>query len=187
MLLSYFCHQTYDNQMPHVQNQFIYKYWASISICMPLMNSLQSTLWQGTLVYTHLTLRHMPLNKYSCNIQKYISLYCFCSVPIDPTVVHTSVNNKDIAIFPQFIAIYVPTTNMLLKCHIHALCPNCSMCNHDGGMPMHMLHRNVLASMMWPETLYTGKQNDFDDTAFLTVKTSNGQRPNQLKRYSCTI
>ena len=90
----------------------------------------------------------------------YVSLHCYCSQNIDPTLLQTSI--KTGTLIDHTTAIYVIATNMPLKYHIYATCPNNLTCIYGGSMPIHMPHRKLLPSMMYQKWL-TKMTLDNDD------------------------
>ena len=50
------------------------RYEATMFIYIPHMNSIQSTMWPGAMVYNHSHYLDMPLNKYVCHIVHICSL-----------------------------------------------------------------------------------------------------------------
>ena len=51
----------------------------------------------------------------------YILLHCYLSLHIDPTLLHISINTlQNATLIYNATAIYVPATNMPIKCHIYS-------------------------------------------------------------------
>ena len=59
-----YANNKYNSQMPHITSYFMCKYETTMSVCMPHINSLQSTIWPDALVYIHFTLLAYAPNKY---------------------------------------------------------------------------------------------------------------------------
>ena len=83
---------------------------------MPHINSLQSKMWPGTLANIHFTLFAYALVKICPPHWIYMS-HCTSTVVQIYTQKFLHISVKKTLIY-QANAIYVPTTNMLLKCHI---------------------------------------------------------------------
>ena len=65
--------------MPHIPiSPCIHE--TAMSVYMPHMNLLQSTMWPGTLVYIISNYWHMSLNKYACH-STHIPLHCMPYLP----------------------------------------------------------------------------------------------------------
>ena len=80
------------------------------------MNPLQSTMLPGTLVYIHFTLLPYGSDQICPPHWIYISLNCYYSLDINPTVVHTYLKTQENAtVVYHAIVIYVPPTNMPLN------------------------------------------------------------------------
>ena len=94
------------------------------------MNSIQSILWPGALVYAYYTLLEYAPEHICLPHCTYMS-HCISYV----VYIQTSHNytyptkvNKLQHLFTIPTAKYVPATNIPLKCYINAICPNYLMC-----------------------------------------------------------
>ena len=70
---------------PNMPITLCLSYNTSMSVYMPPMNRLQSTMLTGILVYI-LHYWYMPLKKHSCHTVPVF--HCYCSLHIDPTLLH---------------------------------------------------------------------------------------------------
>ena len=94
------------------------RYETTISVYVPHMSLLQSTMGPGALIYIISHYWHMPLNKNTCHIACICTTALIISLHVGPTVLHTQ--EKTATFIYYAITIYVPTTNMPLKCHMYA-------------------------------------------------------------------
>ena len=105
---------------------FICTYQTTTYAYIPHKNSLQSTMWKGTLVYSYNPYYwNMPQNKYTpAALLIHVTLHCYFSLHIDPRSMTIWLKNKANGNFyHHVIVIYLPTANMALKfqiCHILA-------------------------------------------------------------------
>ena len=78
-----------------------------------------------------------PWKNIPTTLYMYVPLHCYCSLHIEPILLHISAKKQQTVIFNYHaIGIYVPAKNMLLKCHILATCSNYSICIRRGIMAM---------------------------------------------------
>ena len=95
----------------------MWRYDATMSVYVPHMHSLQSTMWPETLVYIHFTLlAYAPQ-------QMCLPLHVYCTLHIDPILLHISVTKPTkCTLIYHAIAIYVPVKNMFSNatCMPHA-------------------------------------------------------------------
>ena len=93
MLLPYMCQKKYVPQFLHMQTTFMCRYEVSMSIYMPHMNSMESTMQPRVLVYIHFTLlAYAPEQIYLLLWTLIIPLNCYCSLHRDSTLEHLPVN-----------------------------------------------------------------------------------------------
>ena len=108
-----------------------------------------------------------------------IPLCFYCSLYIEATFLHTFIKiikiSINYSIYLRYCLKYVPWTNIPLKCHIYAKCPNCLVCVNGRNMPICMPHKMSLQSKLWS----VGKSTDKTDRS--TVYDCIDDSPNQLK------
>ena len=69
----------------------------------------------------------------------YVPLYFYCSLYIDPTVLHTHQKQQQITIYIYHtVAIYVPQTIMPVKCHIYSTYAKCFICTYDNHVHIYI-------------------------------------------------
>ena len=66
----------------------------TMSVYMPHMNSMQLTMQQDTLVYMFHNTDICPRTNTPDILHIYVPLHCYCSLHIDPTLLHISVKKK---------------------------------------------------------------------------------------------
>ena len=97
-----------------------------------------------------------------------------CILHIDPTFLNMSNKNQYTMTFiNQTIAKYMPTTNMSLKCHIYATCPNHLMYFHGGSMPICLPHKKSLWSKLRSAGKATERQTVCDCLSWTTKSAEN--------------
>ena len=112
--------------MPHVTfaNNFMCRYQTTMPVNIPYMNSMQSTVWPGALLYIHVTLLVYASEKISlqCNIcmSTAIILQSACRLSI---TADTSQSNNKLQLL--FTIVYVQTISMQFNYHIYAMYANC--------------------------------------------------------------
>ena len=87
----------------------------------------------------------MSMSKYTCNIANMHHTAIKLNMHIEPTFLHKCAKTKLTAMSTSHVIImYLPTTNMLLKCHMHKFLD----VHHGGSIPVTMSKINSLASTM---------------------------------------
>ena len=85
----------------------------------------------------------MFLNEYTFHIVHVCQLHVYCTLHIDPTLLHILVKKQQNTSLTYYgIAIYVPATNMPPICHMPKLL---NMIN-EGSVLIYMPHMNSLAA-----------------------------------------
>ena len=125
MLLPYMCQQQMCPQMPYICHMWKLFHMQRgnnfVSISLLYLESLQSTTWPQVLVYTYfILLTYSPWTNMSATLHMDVPLYCYCSLHIDPTLLHKQIKNQQNATLTYHaIAIHGPRRNMPLKCHMY--------------------------------------------------------------------
>ena len=119
---------------------------------------------------------NMPVTLYM-----YIPLHCYCNLYTESIyrlhINQMSVKKQQAAIFIYYIsAIYVSTSSMFLKCHIHKLLH----IHQWESMPICMPHMKSLASPIWPGALYTEVNSADDDNNANNHTNKNAARLQKL-------
>ena len=132
--------------------QYIY-----ISYELNAINNVTS----NTAIHTSHITDICPWTNRPATLHIYVPLHFFCSLHIDPILMHASIKCQQTTTFicnttPK----YVPVTNVPLKCYICQM-PKLRMCISDGNMPIYMPHMSSLTLAMWQGALYTD-DNDAD-------------------------
>ena len=93
-----------------------------MSIFMPHMNSLQSTITGNTVIHAFHITGHMHLNRYVSHIEHTCSIALLLKDYLQTSQHCKYKSNKQQSTTFNYhaIAIYVPTPNMPLKCNIFA-------------------------------------------------------------------
>ena len=117
---------------------------------------------------------YMPLNKYACHNPHVFPTACLLNSTYRPNITaHISkIIRKCNFNLPCYCHIYVPATNVLLKCNIYAACPNYLMCISEGSRLKYMQHMISPASTKRLSVLY---KEDNDDYAMHTHTLINRQ------------
>ena len=109
---------------------------------IPHVTSLHSVMSPQALVYIHFTLFSYALIIYACHIRcmsHCTSNITYMSIPHYCTYISNKTSNHNF-IYPA-ISIYVPASNMPLKCHMYA---NCFMCRYETTMSAYIPHMNSM-------------------------------------------
>ena len=117
---------------------------ATMLIYMSHMNSLQSPMSPGTLVYTS-HYWHMSLTSIPTSLHIYVPLHWYCCLLTDPTLIHTSVKNN----MKHLFTIPLPYMGQQQISPSYTMCPNYSTCLNGRSMPKYMPHMNSVESTMW--------------------------------------
>ena len=72
-------------------------------------------------------------------LHMYVPLYLYCSLHIDPTLLHTWLKINEIPHFTYYCK-YGWGTNMPLKYHINAICQNYLMSINGGSIPIYIIY-----------------------------------------------
>ena len=118
---------------------------------------------RSTIIHTLHIIGICPWINRHVTLYIYVPLHCYCILHKNPTLLHISVIEQQIAtlIYPS-IAIYVLATNMPLKRYVYT---NNFAYFIARGLPIYVPHMNLLASTMWPAALYTDEDVDEKDNA----------------------
>ena len=108
----------YASQVPHMPIRSC-AWETTMSIYLPDMNSVESAVWPGTLVYRHFTLlgyaseqTFLPHSIHMCHLT--------VTVIKMQTLNYDIYRQKTAAFIYHAITIYVPVTNISIKSHIYA-------------------------------------------------------------------
>ena len=126
----------------------------TISLYMPHMDPMQSTMWPGTLVYIIEHYWHILVNKYA----SHITHICPTVLPLwstyrSHTAGHTNKKTPTTATSNYHaIAIYVQTRNMLSNATCMPHMPITYVYWYKTTMSVYMPHMNSVQSTVWPQT-----------------------------------
>ena len=124
-----------------------YAHETTMSVYMPYMSSMQSTMWPGTLAYIHFTLLAYDLVTLCLSHCTYMSHYTSTVVYI-VTPYYCICKSKNPETFNYHnIAMNVPTRNVLQMPQMPI-----NSCAHERNKSIYMPHMSSLQSTMWPET-----------------------------------
>ena len=110
------------------------KYQTTMSIYIPLMNSLQSTMSPQVLVYIHFTLLAYASEHIYLSHQKFMS-HCTGNIVYMKTPQYCATMNWNFMY--HALSIYMP-----LKCHIYATYTNYFMCIYETTMLVYLSDMN---------------------------------------------
>ena len=95
------------------------------------LSSMQSIKWLGTMVYIHFTLLMYGPKQIFLLHCTYVPLHFYCILHIEPTLLHTSIENQWTETFIYHTtAKYVLKTNMPFKYHVYTICQNYLTCTN---------------------------------------------------------
>ena len=122
----------------------VYVYIYTCILCSSANNSDQEHWYTYSSYYCH-----MPLNKYACKTVQNVPLHFYCGLYTDLTLLYIQVKKQQNATLIYYATvIYVPTTNMSLKCYKYGTRPNYSKCIYGGYISIYKPHMKLISLIM---------------------------------------
>ena len=147
----------------HISKLFHVQFWGKyVNIC--LLNSLESPLWQGALLYIHFTLLWCPPEQMPTKLHIHVPLHCYSSVHTDPKQYTQNTQEK---------------TYLSHYCHIYASNKYAPQMQNGWSMLIYVPLIRSLASTMWPGVLCTYTQYQ--------MMMPDNDNTSQLHKLSCPL
>ena len=123
-----------------------------MSLYVPHMNSVWSTVCPGAWLYIHFTLLIWAPKKYAYHITHVCPTALIQYSKCRPQLLHIQVTKTATFIY-YAITMYVTTTNIPPKCHIYKPHMPITICAHETTMTVYVPHMNSVQSIMWTKAL----------------------------------
>ena len=128
------------------------RHQTSMSACIPHIDWPQLKIWLQALLYIHfILLAYVPEQIspwHHTNMPTSLRMQTTCKPHIS-----LCTSQKTATVIYHAINMHVPTTNMLLKCHIYATYVSYFINKYEPTMSVYMPHMNSMQATMWPEAL----------------------------------